>query len=115
VLNSYVVSGIRTVVPIIVGFLVAHFALLHLVPSATAQAAVSGGLATAWYLIARAVETKFPKAGVLLGYPAAPTYLTTLKAGAAVPVPGGTLTVAPAASAVAPAPAAPVDPTKPAA
>jgi hypothetical protein len=122
-LNSYVVSGIRTVVPIIIGFLLAHFALLHLVPSATAQAAVSGALATVWYLIARAIEQKWPSAGVLLGYPAAPTYLTTLKTGS-VAVPGGTLTVAkPAVIAAtatvetpAPAPApAPTTPEPPAA
>ena len=93
-LNSYVVSGIRTVVPIIVGWLLAHFLFLHAfgVASPALAAAVSGALAGLWYLAARALERKWPALGWLLGYPAEPTYLSLLKPGATVTTTAGTVT-----------------------
>lgn len=72
-------SIIRTVVPIIVGAIASAFATIGFELSAEGReliGTVLGALiAVIYYIIARALEQKFPNAGVLLGKPSRPVYL----------------------------------------
>ena len=65
-------SLIRTLVPILVGPLVARFGLDVTDPDDLAL--VSAVISYAFYVLVRVVETKFPVAGYLLGIAKAPAY-----------------------------------------
>ena len=69
-------SLVRTVVPLVVGFLITQALRLgwHL-DEATATDAVTAVLSAAYYALARLLETKLgPRWGWLLGYASAPLY-----------------------------------------
>ncbi len=75
-MNSVIIGAIRTITPMLVGWLVTALAL----PETTTQQ-LEGALfviiSGAYYVVARWVEERFPKAGWLLGYNAEPVYLET--------------------------------------
>ncbi len=77
-MNDYVVSLIRTLCPVIVGSVAGFLAAkgINLDPSATAglTAFLSGLFTTVYYLTVRIIESKYPKAGYLLGVPKKPEY-----------------------------------------
>lgn len=62
----------RTAVPLTVGPLAAKYALG--VDQADAVLALGGLFGFVYYVLVRALEHRFPGAGVALGYPAEPTY-----------------------------------------
>ena len=68
-LNDYLVSLIRTIVPIGVGALASSALGLDLDPAA-AVVIVTG----VYYAIVRAAETRWPSVGVALGWRAKPSY-----------------------------------------
>lgn len=73
--SAYGRSIIRTVVPIIVGSVIAWLAARGVkVDEATILPAVDAIVAAAYYAVIRMVEDKWPKAGWLLGSPGAPSY-----------------------------------------
>lgn len=84
VLGNYVTSAIRTGVPGAVGWLLSWLVALQVsVPPAVEQWLI--GLLTfvlllAYYLLVRALESKWPALGWLLGTPAKPTYAAAPKA-----------------------------------
>jgi hypothetical protein len=71
--NDFVTSLVRTYVPIGIGYLVS-LGVLPTTLSDQAAAAATAGIIAAYYLVARALEAKFPKLGWLLGVPKAPSY-----------------------------------------
>lgn len=77
-MSNYVISLIRTWVPIAIGSVIAWLAAhgLNLDPSATGgfEVFLTGVLSGAWYALARLLEAKFPWLGVLLGVPAKLAY-----------------------------------------
>lgn len=77
-MNNYVVSLIRTYVPVGVGAVVAFLVArgLKLDPQVTTgvTALLTAGITAAYYAGVRALEAKFPWAGVLLGHTAKPSY-----------------------------------------
>lgn len=89
-------SVIRTIVPMIVGWILAQLAIRGLnLPPDTVTQVVTWVITAAYYGLARVLETRFkPVWGWLLGLPKAPTYAPTTPPPAEVP----------------PAPAAPVAP-----
>ena len=78
-ITDYVISLIRTWVPIAVGsvaaWLVAHGIGLDPGTAVGATAALSGVLSGVYYALVRLVEAKFPALGVLLGHTAKPSYV----------------------------------------
>lgn len=68
-LGNYGKSIIRTIVPILLGVLTAAIA-----NPPKAGAGLGGFIAIAYAVVVRAVEQKYPKAGVLLGVKGAPSY-----------------------------------------
>lgn len=77
-MSNYLVSLIRTIAPALVGAILSWLALHGLdLPSGDREAvtaAVTGVLVVVYYAVVRALESKWPKLGVLLGVPAAPEY-----------------------------------------
>lgn len=75
-MNDLVVSLIRTYVPIAVGTAVTLLASLGVtgVDTTEAAAVVTSLTIGIYYAIARAIERRNPKAGVLLGHKSAPSY-----------------------------------------
>lgn len=78
-ISNFVISNIRTYVPIGVGLLLTWLASsLHVVIDPSSQAGLValcvGVLSGLYYTLARLIERKFPQAGVLLGVAAKPTY-----------------------------------------
>lgn len=77
-MSNYLVSLIRTTAPAVVGAVLSWLALHGLdLPSRDREAvtaAVTGILVVAYYAVVRALESKWPKLGVLLGVPSAPEY-----------------------------------------
>ncbi len=82
-MTTYVTSLIRTVVPIIIGWLLS----LPIVPplldalgvtteraSTVLSAAFTAALSAIWYAAVRLLEKRWPSLGVLLGVPVTPTY-----------------------------------------
>ena len=77
--NNFVTSLIRTYVPILVGALASYLLTLGLELDANAQlglvtfltALLQGG----YYLLARILERRYPKLGLLLGSEAQPKYV----------------------------------------
>lgn len=83
--NNFVISQIRTYVPILVGAVIAWLATMGLSLDADTQSglviALTGLLQAAYYFVARVVERKFPQAGsFLLGSSAKPVYTTDTQA-----------------------------------
>ena len=86
-MTDYGRSLIRTIVPLLVGTLVAWLATRGVnVDQALILPAADAIFTALYYGIVRFFETKFPKAGWLLGVPGAPSYATGSPAGI-VPVP----------------------------
>ena len=77
-MNDKIISFIRTYVPILVGSLLSILARWGLdVDSGTALAlstAITGLFIAGYYTVARLLEARYPKLGVLLGVPKAPAY-----------------------------------------
>lgn len=77
-MSNFVTSQIRTYAPIIVGALIAWLATLGLELDADTQTglvvALTGVLQAAYYLLARTLESRWPKLGVLLGSSKTPEY-----------------------------------------
>lgn len=74
-MSDYVVSHIRTIVPIIVGWVVVLLANAGIdIDSTEAVSAITAGAIGLYYAIVRAAAQKWPAAGWLLGYQKAPTY-----------------------------------------
>lgn len=71
-MSDLVVSGIRTLVPLAVAWLVTTVGLD--IDTAQATANLIGLLTVVWYGVARLLEQRWPAAGWLLGRPATPTY-----------------------------------------
>ena len=78
-MSDYLISLIRTGVPVVVGAVVAWLAARGLNVPADAQVQVTAGLTTvltfAYYAAVRAAEKRWPAAGVLLGHTAQPVYI----------------------------------------
>lgn len=78
-MNNFIISQIRTIVPILVGALISFLATVGLQLDTDTQAslviALTGLLQALYYFLARLLEQKFPKlGGVLLGSTATPKY-----------------------------------------
>lgn len=69
---------VRTIVPSIVGFVLAFLASHNIHVSAEVQEYLTGGLTvvlgTAYYVVASLLQSRWPLAGLLLGSTARPTY-----------------------------------------
>lgn len=78
-MSQYIVSVIRTWVPVIVGYFIGWLLSLGIDVGGEAEAALTlalGAIATSiYYALARWLETKFPSAGILLGYIRQPVYV----------------------------------------
>lgn len=87
-MTDYGRSLIRTIVPLLVGSLVAWLATRGIeVDRAAILPAVDAIFTAVYYGVVRFLETKFPKAGWLLGVPGAPSYAVSAPTGI-VPVSG---------------------------
>lgn len=68
----------RTLVPAVVGWIVAGLALVGITVPTSERDWIAGGVTFAaagiWYVGVRALEARWPKLGVLLGVPAKPVY-----------------------------------------
>lgn len=78
-ISDFVVAGIRTAVPILVGWLLTLGPTPDLLKAAgisnsTLSNLIAFGLAFAYYALVRWLEQKWPAFGLLLGVPAKPTY-----------------------------------------
>lgn len=76
-MNDYLISVIRTIVPMIVGALIAVAADLGFeIDSAALEVVLFQVVSGLYYVVVRLLEQKFPEFGWLLGWkpPAAPTY-----------------------------------------
>jgi len=74
-IKGYVTSLVRTLTPMLAGFALVHVpAVSSRITDSQAQSAVGFGLAFGWYAAVRFLESRWPKVGVLLGVPVAPTY-----------------------------------------
>jgi hypothetical protein len=95
VIGTYVTSLVRTLVPFVVGWLLS----LPLAGPVLDALDVSGDqargklaaaltvlLGAAWYALARLIEHRWPKAGVLLGVPTSPVYPTQAPADSAAAI-----------------------------
>lgn len=73
-IRDYLVSLIRTIVPVIVGWLLAQAAKAGLDLSAVAEPLVDALFIGGYYALVRWAETRWPWVGVLLGWKASPVY-----------------------------------------
>lgn len=77
-MSDFLVSQIRTHVPVLVGTLISFLATLGLDLDVETQAGLIAGLTgviiSLYYLIVRLIEKKFPKVGILLGSTKTPNY-----------------------------------------
>jgi len=74
-MNDYLVSHIRTFVPIVVGWVIVWLANIGFeVDSTEAVAAVTGAVIAVYYALVRGLAQKWPNVGVLLGINKAPSY-----------------------------------------
>lgn len=89
-LRDYGASLVRTIVPWLVGAVLAFLAVhgLHLALPAGATSALAGAAAVAYYAAVRAAEHRWPKVGWLLGFATAPNYLDPSKHVVLPTVPG---------------------------
>ena len=67
-MNDFLVSLIRTWVPVLVGSLVAMIGV------DIDAAAITGAAVAIYYAVVRALEMRFPQLGILLGRKSQPTY-----------------------------------------
>lgn len=75
-MNDLVVSGIRTIVPIVVGSVLAWLAQKNFNIDKDTAVQFATGLAIAlYYLVARVLERRWPAAGLLLGSKKQPAYV----------------------------------------
>lgn len=78
-MNQYVVSVIRTWVPIIIGWLISQLLVLGVVVDSDNSTALTTSVTSIviglYYALVRWVETKFPQVGLLLGYIKQPVYV----------------------------------------
>lgn len=73
--GDYAVSVVRTVTPFLVGLIVGTFGSeIAGLNEATLTPIISGIVGAAYYAAVRALEHKWPKMGVLLGWVTTPTY-----------------------------------------
>lgn len=74
-MSDLIVSIIRTVVPALVGLIIATLANVGIdVDSDSLVVVLNGLFIGAYYALARLLESRFPAAGWLLGQPKPPTY-----------------------------------------
>lgn len=115
-LGNYLTSGIRTGVPGLIGALLAWLASAHInAPAGTDHwltALLTFVLLLGYYLAVRALESRWPQLGWLLGTPTKPTYDLDLTPVSVTNPPATSATTAPAvarmpAAGVPPAAAAP--------
>jgi hypothetical protein len=72
--NNLFLSLKRTIVPILIGIIMASFLGQYVEDVQGLSNTLSSILAAVYYSVIRLVETKFPKAGILLGAKAQPNY-----------------------------------------
>lgn len=74
-LSDYLVSLIRTLVPMVVGYVIRLTAGADIeVDPGALEVVVSGLFVGGYYALVRALEARFPVVGVLLGWMAKPKY-----------------------------------------
>jgi hypothetical protein len=74
--SDYLVSLVRTFVPVVVGYLLSVLTGLGIdVDPTAAETIISGLFIGGYYALARALEKAQPWFGVLLGWKATPTYV----------------------------------------
>lgn len=77
-MNSFIISQIRTFVPIVVGALVAWLITLGIELDAETQTSLvitlTGVIQAVYYFLVRLLEKKWPQVGVLLGVASKPVY-----------------------------------------
>lgn len=74
-MSDYLVSMIRTAVPIAVGWAITSLASLGVeMDEASAVAAVTSLVIGVYYAVVRAAERRWPQVGWLLGRPTQPAY-----------------------------------------
>lgn len=74
-MSDYVISLIRTVVPMAVGWLATVLIGAGIEFDTVAlEAALVSLISAAWYALTRWLETRYPRFGWLLGYPSSPAY-----------------------------------------
>ena len=71
-MNNLVTSFVRTYVPLAIGWLVVRFGL-DIDSAAVASSAVAL-VSAVWYAAARLIESRWPRAGWMLGRPTPPSY-----------------------------------------
>lgn len=72
--SDYLVSIIRTLVPVLAGLVVAHAARVGLDLSGTVEPLLDAIAIGGYYAAVRAAERRWPAVGVLLGWKASPSY-----------------------------------------
>lgn len=82
-MGDYITSVIRTIVPIIIGSIVGWLAAkgINIKPEdiAAVTALLTALFSGLYYVISRALEQRFPQAGILLGSTKQPEYTETPK------------------------------------
>lgn len=77
-MQNIATSAVRSLVPYAIGAVVAWLTQkgVHVPPSAVASAtaALTFVVGTVYYVAVRALEKRYPQAGILLGIPKPPTY-----------------------------------------
>lgn len=82
--SDYLVSLVRTVVPTVIGYVIAVLAGWGIdVDPTTLEVTLTSLLVGGYYAIARGLEAVHPWFGVLLGWKATPTYVKGVGDGAA--------------------------------
>lgn len=80
-MNNFIISQIRTFVPIIVGALISWLLTVGIAIDSDTQAglivALTGVIQALYYFIVRLLEKKWPQVGVLLGIASKPVYTET--------------------------------------
>lgn len=82
-MNDFVISLVRTYVPIFVGSFVAYLATkgieLDAQTSASLVVFLTGTIIAVYYGVVRLVEKRFPQAGILLGSTKTPEYTENVR------------------------------------
>jgi len=74
-MSNFSKSVVRTITPIVIGYVVALLVKVGFsVKSTDVTAVLAPVISAVYYLLVHALEQKFPKLGVLLGVPASPSY-----------------------------------------
>lgn len=72
--NNLLLSLKRTIVPILVGIIMASFVGKYVEDVQELQNILSSIIAAVYYAVIRVIEIKWPKIGILLGSKSQPTY-----------------------------------------